>query len=209
MDAINFLYPINTQHTGTDLRTDIAQAIQQVWADQFQSQMQDLVDYGTPHLGSRTVVERFTKQDGLAVLRRPVTADVLMRIIYANWSSLASERGLGFLQFVLQMLWPDQWQVIRLWHSKLYVSQYPRFLFESSTASRFLTSRIRIYLDDTVPSGELSELAPILRRLVPANIVPQVVGKVTDVEDLVLRPVLSAVPYVVVDATPNIWDATI
>ena len=205
MDPVNFIYPIDVQHTGNDLRTDLAQAIRTVWADQLSAKMQDLLDYGAPHLGSRTVIERFSKQDGLAVFRRPVTADVLMRIIYANWSSLASERGLGFLQFVLQTLWPDQWQITRLWHSKSYANQYPRFLFDTTAANRFLTSRIRIVLDPSVPSGELSELAPILRRLVPANIVPQVVGLVAEVEDLTVRPVLAAQQYVVIDATPVDW----
>lgn len=153
----------------------MAQAMATVLNAELGAALQDLVDYGSPHLGSRTVIERFSKQDGLAVLRRPVTADVLMRVIYANWSSLASERGLGFLQFVLQMLWPDQWSIGRLWHSIPLAAAYPRFLGEVEREDRFLTSRIRIRLVDSVDRSELSELAPVLRRLVPAHVVPQVV----------------------------------
>lgn len=175
MDAVNFALPIDKQHPTSRLEGAMAQAMATVLNAELGAALQDLVDYGSPHLGSRTVIERFSKQDGLAVLRRPVTADVLMRVIYANWSSLASERGLGFLQFVLQMLWPDQWSIGRLWHSIPLAAAYPRFLGEVEREDRFLTSRIRIRLVDSVDRSELSELAPVLRRLVPAHVVPQVV----------------------------------
>lgn len=201
MDTLNFTLPIDRQYAHDGLERALSRAVAQVIADELQVSLQDLVDYGAPHLGSRTVVERFTKLDGLAVLRRPVTADVLMRVIYANWASLASERGLGFLQFVLQMLWPDQWQVVRLWHSIPFASQYPRFLNESESANRFLTSRIRIRLDDAVDRFELSELAPVLRRLVPANVVPQVVLDVPTV-DMQLGAAVVMQSYQVADLTP-------
>lgn len=199
MDDLDFVQPITRQYARDGLNRALAHAVTQVMADDLQSALQDLLDYGAPHLGSRTVVERFTKLDGLAVLRRPVTADVLMRVIYANWASLASERGLGFLQFVLQMLWPDQWQVVRLWHSIPYADQYPRFLNESQSATRFLTSRIRIRLDTTVDRFELSELAPVLRRLVPANIVPQVVLDAPPADDVQLGAAVVMHSYQVFD----------
>lgn len=175
MDILNFALPIERQFAHSGHEQALASAVSQVINEQLGQSLQDLVDYGAPHLGSRTVVERFTKQDGLAVLRRPAMADILMRIIYANWSSIASERGLAFLEFVLKMLWPNQWQIVRLWHSIPYYEHYPRFLVEQELDNHFLTSRIRIKLDNQVDRSELSELSPILRRLVPAHIVPQVV----------------------------------
>ena len=175
MDILNFALPIERQFAHSGHEQALASAVSQVINEQLGQSLQDLVDYGAPHLGSRTVVERFTKQDGLAVLRRPAMADILMRIIYASWSSIASERGLAFLEFVLKMLWPNQWQIVRLWHSIPYYEHYPRFLIEQELDNHFLTSRIRIKLDNQVDRSELSELSPILRRLVPAHIVPQVV----------------------------------
>lgn len=175
MDILNFALPIERQFAHSGREEALASAVSQVINEQLGQSLQDLVDYGAPHLGSRTVIERFTKQDGLAVLRRPAMADILMRIIYANWSSIASERGLAFLEFVLKMLWPNQWQIVRLWHSIPYYEHYPRFLVEQELDNHFLTSRIRIKLDNQVDRSELSELSPILRRLVPAHIVPQVV----------------------------------
>ena len=65
MEPISFTRPIDEQpnnHIG--LETAMAKAFKQVFADVFQQRIQDILDYGAPHLGSRTVVERFTKQDG-------------------------------------------------------------------------------------------------------------------------------------------------
>ena len=141
-----------------------------------------MLDYGCPHLGSRKVIERFSKQDGLVVLRRPLTSDTLMRVIYANWSSLASERGLGFLEFVLRMIWTDQWQIKRLWHPIKTYLNYPKHITDEEKPDHFLTSRLRISIDDTVDTSEIIELSPILRRLVPANVVLKVHSKALDVE---------------------------
>ena len=73
-----------------------------IFTELFKDQIEDIHHYGMPHLGSAKVVERFTKQDGLVVLRRPTSSDLIMRVIYENWRSLASRRGLAFLEFVLQ-----------------------------------------------------------------------------------------------------------
>ena len=177
MDTLNFTRPIDDQYAHVGLETALVKAFHQVYAEQFSQKMQDLVDYGAPHISSRTVIERFSKQDGLVVLRRPVTSDTLMRVIYANWSSLASERGLGFLEFVLKMLWTNQWQIIRLWHSVARVNQYPLFLSAEPQPNYFLTSRIMISLDATVSIAEIAELSPLIRRLVPANVVVKVNAK--------------------------------
>ena len=110
------------------------------------------------------------------------TSDTLMRVIYANWSSLASERGLGFLEFVLRMLWTDQWQIKRMWHPIKTYLNYPAHITVEEKPDHFLTSRLRISIEDTVDTSEIIELAPILRRLVPANVVVKVHSKALDVE---------------------------
>lgn len=136
----------------------------------------DIFDYGTPFMGTKQVIERFTKLNGLAILRRENDnlADRIMAIILANWQALASERGLAFLQFVLDMLYPKQNEVIQLYHSKTKSHLYPLYLSEQPTNDSFLTSRIRIKIADNVDMKELVELVPVFRRLVPAHIVPDV-----------------------------------
>lgn len=140
----------------------------------FNEQLNDIFHYGMPHFGSGNVVERFTKQDGLVVLRRPQSSEEIMRVIYANWISLGSRRGFAFLEFVLQMLWPNQWEIARLYHSITYIEQYPKLVTEIKVSDSFLTSRIFVLMKNTVDIEELKELSPVLERLVPANIVPQI-----------------------------------
>lgn len=209
MDSISFTRPIDEQpnnHTG--LETAMAKAFKQVFAEEFQKRIQDILDYGAPHLGSRTVVERFTKQDGLVVLRRPQTSDTLMRVIYANWSSMANKRGLGFLEFVLRMLWTDQWQIKRMWHPINTYTNYPQFLVDEEKPNHFLTSRIRISIDESVDLLEIIELSPILRKLVPANIVVKVHAKALDTElgDTEIGAAVIAKSYMVYDESNGITN---
>lgn len=161
----------------------MAHAFRQTLAELLGSQLTDLADYGCPHLGSPAVIERFSKQDGLAVLRRDSAGDDLMRVIYGEWVALGSERGLGLLQFVLQALWPDKWTIQRMHQPIARVDFYPWDATPETThpvyGDTLLTMRIRIlidadYVSDPVALRELCELAPVLRRLVPANVTPSV-----------------------------------
>ncbi|MBE2171043.1 hypothetical protein IIQ44_03880 [Acinetobacter oleivorans] len=175
MDPINFTRPIDEHYVNTGLETALSKAFKKVFAQNFEQSLQDLLDYGCPHIGSKTVIERFSKQNGLVVLRRNNTSDTLMRIIYSNWSSMGNKRGIAFLEFILRMLWgKDHFQIIRLWHSLEKLKEYPIYLSDVEKPNYFLTSRIRIVLDKTVDANEVVELSPILRRLVPANIVVKV-----------------------------------
>lgn len=208
MDNINFTRPIDEQpnnHAG--LETAMARAFKKVFAEVFQDQLQNILDYGAPHIGSPEVIERFSKQDGLVVLRRPVSSDKLMRVIYANWSSIASERGLGFLEFVMRMLWTDQWQIKRMWHPVSSYQSYPQYIIDEERPNHFLTSRIRITIDETVDLSEIVELSPILRRLVPANIVVKVNAKELDVNgDFPIGVGIVSKTYMVDDQSIGITD---
>lgn len=141
--------------------------------DLYGERVTNIYNYGTPTYGSPLVLERFIKQIGLVVLRRPNTSHLIMKILYENWTSLASKRGLAFLEFALEMLWTNQWSVIRLYHSITHANQYPNLLTVTQEADSFLTSRIYVLMDTTIDQQELELLSPSLGRLVPANIVPE------------------------------------
>lgn len=198
--------PIALQPTANDTETVLAELFATA-LEMISERVADLRDYGAPMLGSRNVLERMSKHDGLAVLVRSASetdtelTTAIMRAIYASWIGLGSERGLGFLEFVLQMIWPDAWTLRRLWHT--IEGQYPRFLTHDpyNQDDFFLTSRIQILLDDSIARTELSELAPVLRRLVPANIVPSVVIDVP-VEDMAIGVAVVMTGYQVADLSP-------
>lgn len=204
MDNVEYTAPIRYQREANSLETAMSAIFRQAFEETLGNALNDLLNYGAPFLGSPTVVERFTKQDGLVVLRRPDTSAKIMRIIYANWTSLASETGLGFLKFVLQMLWPDQWQVYRLYHSKAAqdLLLYPFLLVTESNNNNFLTSRIRVMMDASIDVSELAQLAPVLKRLVPAHIVSSIALPIST-EDMGLGVAVGLAGFNIADHTPE------
>lgn len=188
MDIVNFTQPIDEKHADDDLEKALAQAFRQVFNDNLNEKLNDLINYGTPHLGSNTVVERFCKQEGLAILRRQDSnVETIMKVILAEWLSIPSLRGLNFLKFVLNMLWKDQWILKPLFHDFNKRAKYPQYLKEPQDnevingvylrpEGTFLTSRFVLKLSD-VEFNELRTLIPIVRELVPANVVLKVISE--------------------------------
>lgn len=171
---LNLLAPYEQSFAFDELEQDIQAVFIKAFNELYGDIVTDIHHYGMPHLGSPAVIERFTKQDGLAVLRRPSSSDEIMRVIYSNWKSLASKRGLAFLEFVLQMLWANQWEIKRLYHSTEMIDLYPTVATTEPAGDSFLTSRIMISMGNNIDFSEVSELAPTLIRLVPANIVAEI-----------------------------------
>lgn len=174
VNHLDLLLPYRQSAAYDDTEKALQRLFIDVFTELFSDQIEDIHHYGMPHFGSPKVVERFTKQDGLVVLRRPTSSDLIMRVIYANWRSLASRRGLAFLEFVLQMIWSDKWEIQRLYHSKARSSRYPSLVTPMPTRDSFLTSRIMIVLAQDVDPSEVLELTPIISKLVPANIVANI-----------------------------------
>lgn len=206
MDIVNFTSHIEEKHANDDLENALAQAFSKVFNDHLNDKLNDLVNYGTPHFGSNTVVERFSKQEGLAILRRDdvggTANDRIMRVILATWLSLPSPRGLNLLQFVLTMLWTDKWLLKPLFHSWQHRDQYPRHLIEPDADNKelrgfwqgqapsdaFLTSRYNLVLDDSISLYEVRDLVPVVRKLVPANVVLKVIAS-SENKDLTVEPI--------------------
>jgi hypothetical protein len=192
----DLMSPFETSHTNGIIEEQLKALFIDLFNELFTEQIKDIHDYGMPMFGGSKVIERFTKQDGLTALRRPNSSDLIMRVIYTNWKSLASKRGLKFLEFVLQMIWTDQWELHRLWHDWNRREEYPTLSTMDKTEGSFLTSRIMVLMNDNVDKQELSELAPSISRLVPANIVP-IIAMRLPVNDINLSLGIIAVPYMV------------
>ncbi len=194
---MNLLAPYEQSWTFGDDEKALKSLFLDVFNELFAEQIKDIHHYGMPHLGSPSVVERFTKQDGLAVLRRANSSDAIMRVIYANWKSIGSKRGLAFVEFVLRMIWGDQWQIQRLYHSIDRAKDYPRLITTGPTRNSFLTSRIFITLGQNINVDEALEIAPVVAKLVPANIVARVATGLDLGEINPLDLAVVAMPYMV------------
>lgn len=176
-----------------------AQKIFKQFFEKMGPEFQDLSDYGKPHLASGRVVEKFAKKDGLSILRREVTTDTIMRIIYANWIGKGGKRGLNFLEFALRMIWGNEYKIEKVFHSKPLAQSYPRFLSLIENKNTFLTSRRHITISKNINLKEVSELAPTLQQLVPANIVPIVLSEQSQSHSVIdLGVAIGGVAYTVV-----------
>lgn len=204
MGQLNLLDPLQLSHTANDLELAMQDIFIKTYLDALGAEIQDIFDYSTPTFAGAGVVERFTKQDGLVVLRRPVLSESLMRVIYSNWVSLGSKRGLAFLEFVLNMLWPKQYQIKRLFHPQDRALDYPKRLTYADSPDNFLTSRVHVVMNHDVNMSELAELAPTLTKLVPANVVPSVAVSV-QANDFVVKNAVAVYPLMVADFEPQDW----
>ncbi|MCK4087721.1 hypothetical protein HCY58_11755 [Acinetobacter radioresistens] len=201
---MDLLSPLAHSHTANELERALQAVYIKTFLDLFKADLTNLFDYSVPHIAGPTVVERFTKQDGLVVLRRPDTSEAVMRVIYANWKALGSKRGLAFLEFVLKMLWPGQYKIRRLYHSKIYKSNYPARLTYTQSKDTFLTSRLHVSMSPDIDLEELAELAPTLAKLVPANLVPSVAIEL-EVNDIELKLAAGVQPALIGNFEPEEW----
>lgn len=174
MSMSEFLKPLENSGSADVIEEQTKALFIAVMTEIFADKINDIYSYGTPQYASHLVLERFIKQIGLVVLRRPDTSHLIMRILYENWTSLASKRGLAFLEFALEMLWTGKWEVIRLWHPSERLNQYPRLVTEFERPNSILTSRIYVLMSADIDVQELETLAPSLQRLIPANILPEI-----------------------------------
>lgn len=172
-----FTSTVEHSHKANEIDAAVAGVFSKLVEEFELKNLRDMNSYGAPWLQSCPVVlERFSKLNGLVILRQDedgLSTDI-MGMILSNWQSIASERGLDFLQFVLDMLFPNKNRILRLWHSKELAGAYPLAVSEKRLPNSFLTSRVRIALTLDEGNSNITEIAPILEKLVPWNIVPEI-----------------------------------
>lgn len=132
--------------------------------------------FGYPHLLDAPdfeTVQRFIKLDGLSLLNRETNNQPYMREVFRAWRGQHSRRGLGFLEFYLQMLWPNAWQIKQQYHPIATANNYPNNITNDEIANSFLTSRVAVLIDpsEVTDPSEVVKMIPALRRVVPARIV--------------------------------------
>lgn len=177
LQAADFTRTVQESHKANELDEAIAGVFTKLIEEYELEGLVDMNSYGAPWLeSSPVVIERFSKLNGLVILRQDtegLSTDIMAMILSA-WQGMASGRGLDFLQFVLNMLFPGNNRVLRLWHSKELANSYPVAVSEKERPGSFLTSRVRIALTLDDNNSDISDIAPVLEKLVPWNIVPEI-----------------------------------
>lgn len=177
LQATDFTRTVQESHKANELDEAIAGVFTKLIEEYELESLVDMNSYGTPWVeSSPVVIERFSKLNGLVILRQDaegLSTDI-MAMILSSWQGMASGRGLAFLQFVLDMLFPGNNRVLRLWHSKELANSYPMAVSEKEIPGSFLTSRVRIALTLDDENSDISDIAPVLEKLVPWHIVPEI-----------------------------------
>ena len=177
LQATDFTRTVQESHKANELDEAISGIFTKLIKEYELENLVDMNSYGTPWLeSSPVVIERFSKLNGLVILRQDadgLSTDI-MAMILSSWQAMASGRGLAFLQFVLDMLFPGNNRVLRLWHSKELADAYPVAVSEKQMPGSFLTSRVRIALTLNDNNSDISDIAPVLEKLVPWHIVPEI-----------------------------------
>lgn len=76
--SVNLLTPYSQSHTHDELEEAMQSVFITAFHELYGEAIRDIHHFGMPHLGSPKVVERFSKQDGLVVLRRPNYCSIVM-----------------------------------------------------------------------------------------------------------------------------------
>lgn len=162
------LLPLRISHEADAVEADIKRLTIDLFEDNLRASERELNVYGMPHLGSLALLERNVTGDGLALFRRD---DVeAMRYLFKAWRARNPKRGLHFLKTYLQLLFPNNWTAVQLWHDANV--SYPNGLQETEAPGRYLTSRVQV----TIGANTAFEVLPVigaLRSVMPARLLFQ------------------------------------
>lgn len=201
LDKHTLSAPILNTHHANDLELAMKAVFCELVGALLVEKVGQIHHYGTPFLGDPTTLESFIKLHGVGVVSG-TKDEKLLQLILREWISLASERGVAFLTFLLDMLYPNQYQMVRLYHSLSKAHHYPKAIYENDGPDRFLTSRLRIQVSQDIDLRQLSSLAPTIKRLVPAHIVAMIaVNMVFEKQRLAAAVAMNGVYYF--DARPQ------
>jgi hypothetical protein len=160
------LQPLENSFTATQLEADLQKLFIGLFQSMLRPDERTINVFGAPHLGTFELVERNIKRDGLAMYRG--ADEGAMRYLYNAWRGRNPKRGLAFTQIYLQMLFPNQWSLTQLWQDKN--QPYPTALADADGGHHFLTSRVRVSIQDENNAQAVLAVAASIRSTVPARI---------------------------------------
>jgi len=163
------LLPLEASYAENDVEADL----KRLFIDLFDSALAvttfDVNVLGAAHLGSLDLVRKSINTDGLVLLPGE-REEAATRFLYRAWKSGNMQgRGLHFLRTYLQILFPNIGTAVQLWQKK--GEPYPTALHDFGHEDSFLTSRIRVSIND-FPQIEFHRLiSSCIVNVVPARFI--------------------------------------
>lgn len=166
------LEPLVKQQEYDQLESEWRQIFITVFEQTLAPKMRDLLTYGSPHLGSLDVMKQFTTYEGLSSLRSDVYNYRLSYLLKA-WRAKNPKRGFHFLHTFLQMLYPNNFNVLQMWQQT--DQPYPlvlrdEYAMKQSGHPHWLTSRVVVEVSDWTETGDnLVKYQPELQAIIGAR----------------------------------------
>lgn len=182
---MNALIPLQQSHSHNTYEAELKQLFIQLWQKCLSEKARDVNVSHTPHLGGKTLLNRYLVSQGISNFNVASLNDDEMRYLSMAWQYRNGKRGTHFLHTYIKCLWGVDFEILPLWQKKN--GTYPQDLkTEQEIAENnepltdyFLTSRLRIVLYGD--NGYFStEIARSLNKLLPARLFVQEVNRSID-----------------------------
>lgn len=169
LQAPHDLEPLQLSHEDSDYEQALKEIFLELFESKIRAPFERVNTYGMAHVGDFEGVERFTKQDGVAAYR-VAGKEEHIRELYRGWKSRNPRRGLHFLKFYLQAIFPNQWTCDQLWQNP--AMPYTTDMSKTERTGYFLTSRVSVSIasQGVVDSQVFSLIAPSIRSVLPARL---------------------------------------
>lgn len=122
------LLPLEQSFTVDAVESDLRQLLVDLFGSRLAASVFDANVLGAAHLGSFDLVRRSVNVDGLALLQGD-REESSTRYLYRAWKSGDVQgRGLHFLRTYLQLLFPNDCDVVQMVHESADGKEYPNWL---------------------------------------------------------------------------------
>ena len=197
--ALPQLHALAASYAENTIEDELRRLLIELFAESVASRTFDANVLGMAHLGSLDLIRQAVNADGLSLISQDDN-DAAMRYLYRTWKAADTQkRGLYFLQTLLQLLFPNDFEIYQIWHEfTIYFGDVGRYfdgswsfkeeveyLNQDFTDQRlvgtdaavsneyFLTSRINVDLGESFDpfNFEIQAIARIINACLPARLV--------------------------------------
>lgn len=141
--------PLKKSKTDLDIERTLLDTFMAMLREYLRPQERTLAMYAFPDRAPIDTLELFVKTNGLSLYRADIpNIEPYIRHLYRVTKGLHPTGELGLLGMFLQVLFPNQYRIVRLWHRTDPAYAYPTGILDFQMAGvSFLTSRINVYID--------------------------------------------------------------
>lgn len=169
------LTPLEHSHTDNDIEVGLNRLIIDLFNELVAENALDANSLGMMQMGTAELLKKAIASNGLVMVNGVNQEDISRHLFKAWMAQNHGGRGFHFLEFYLQLVYPNAWKVE--WLSQLISGTYPNQLAvkDGTDPLYFQTSRINIKVDAVAAGGTLPVHMNTIMSILPARFVPRFV----------------------------------